>query len=136
MKISINLTEEHIKLLRVLRFEKIDERHYGVDNYILWACGLSSIWEDMAAILGYQDKVIAESREDPMGAICEKETQEHLEELDAFFVEHITDMEEILHSVLKVLNQANILALTMFICGNMRERSKIKIRCSSPYYTF
>ena len=31
------------------------------------------------------------------GAICEKETQEHLEELDAFFVEHITDMEEILH---------------------------------------
>ena len=32
-----------------------------------------------------------------MGAICEKETQEHLEELDAFFVEHITDMEEILH---------------------------------------
>lgn len=97
MKISINLTEEHIKLLMVLRFEKIDERHYGVDNYILWACGLSSIWEDMAAILGYQDKVIAESREDPMGAICEKETQEHLEELDAFFVEHITDMEEILH---------------------------------------
>ena len=89
MKISINLTDEHIKLLRVLRFEKIDERHYGVDNYILWACGLSSIREDMPPILAYHDTVVAESRDDLMGAICAQETHEHLEELPPFFVQHL-----------------------------------------------
>lgn len=99
MKISINLTEDHIKLIKTLRYIKFDDNRYGVDNYAPWAYGGSSIFEDMALILGLGDKIIAETREYPMGAICQEETQRYLEEIDAFFVEHMVDIEEILHQM-------------------------------------
>ena len=99
MKISINLTDEHIKLIKNLRYIKFDDNRYGVDNYAPWAYGGSSIFEDMALILGFGDKIIPETRESPFGAICEETTQRHLEELDAFFIDHMVDIEEILHQM-------------------------------------
>lgn len=95
MKITINLTNEHIQLIKSLRFERFDENRYGIDNYSLW--GGTYLYEQMAFILGYQDKVIFETIESPMGARYEDEIQKHLEELDSFFVEHIADIEDILH---------------------------------------
>ena len=53
----------------------------------------------MALILGFGDKIIPETRESPFGAICEETTQRHLEELDAFFIDHMVDIEEILHQM-------------------------------------
>lgn len=100
MKITINLTEEHIKLIKTLRFEKFDENRYGVDNYSFW--GGTYLYEQMALILGYQDKVLPETIESPMGARYEEEVQKHLEELDSFFVEHIVDVEDILHQMCDV----------------------------------
>ena len=99
MKISINLTDEQIKLIKNLRYIKFDDNRYGVDNYAPWAYGGSSIFEDMALILGFGDKIIPETRESPFGAICEETTQRHLEELDAFFIDHMVDIEEILHQM-------------------------------------
>ena len=99
MKISINLTDEHIKLIKNLRYIKFDDNRYGVDNYAPWTYGGSSIFEDMALILGFGDKIIPETRESPFGAICEETTQRHLEELDAFFIDHMVDIEEILHQM-------------------------------------
>lgn len=128
MKISINLTDEHIKLIKNLRYIKFDDNRYGVDNYAPWAYGGSSIFEDMALILGFGDKIIPETRESPFGAICEETTQRHLEELDAFLstIWSISRKYYTKWSIMVALNRANIPALIMSVYGSMKDKRKCK----------
>lgn len=94
-KINITLTDEHIKLMKSLKFQKMNDDIAGIDNYDMY--GGSYKFEQMAYILGYNDKMLEESVESIFGPKYEPETQKHLVELDAFMVEHLIDLEEILH---------------------------------------
>ncbi|MBP5456339.1 MAG: hypothetical protein J6Y37_07545 [Paludibacteraceae bacterium] len=94
-KISLTLTEEHIKLIRCLRFEKKTDNIYGIDNYSLW--GGTFIYEQMAYILGYGDKVIKGTEEDVDGPKYPADLIEKFNELDSFIVENIVNIEDLLH---------------------------------------
>lgn len=95
MKIKLVLTEDHIKLIKNFNFERISDKHYGLDTYGLW--GGTYLYEQMANILGYQDKVIPETIESNLGARYEKEYEERMMEYDSFILENLVFIEEILH---------------------------------------
>ena len=95
MKVKLVLTEDHIKLIKNFNFERISDKHYGLDTYGLW--GGTYLYEQMANILGYQDKVIPETIESNLGARYEKEYEERMMEYDSFILENLVFIEEILH---------------------------------------
>ena len=94
-KITLNLTEEHILLIKNLNFKKLTDSIYGIDCFDLY--GGTWKWEQMALILGYSDKVIPETLESIFGPKYEKEIQDYMEELDVFISDNILNIEEILH---------------------------------------
>ena len=83
MKLKVELTEDHIKLIKNFNFERISDKHYGLDTYGLW--GGTYLYEQMAYILGYQDKIIPETIEEKMM------------DYDAYILENLVFIEEILH---------------------------------------
>lgn len=95
MKQTLILTPDHITLIKNLRFQQIDKDRYGVDVFSLW--GGDYVYEDMAYLLGYENRVIRESQNDPFGPAYESDVQNYLEKLVNDFVEHLTEYEDILH---------------------------------------
>ena len=95
MKLTLKLTDDLISLIKWLKFEPINATSYGIDTYGLW--GGTNLYEDMANILGWQDKVIPETLENVMGPRYEDEFQQKMEEYDAFIVENLVFIEQILH---------------------------------------
>ena len=82
MKLTLKLTDDLISLIKWLKFEPINATSYGIDTYGLW--GGTNLYEDMANILGWQDKVIPETLENIMGPRYEDEFKQKMEEYDAF----------------------------------------------------
>lgn len=95
MKLKIELNEDLIKLIENIKFKRINDSYFGIDVYDLF--GGTYLYEQMALILGYADKIIPESIESPFGAEYEEEYQQKMEIYDAFIVENIVYIEEILH---------------------------------------
>lgn len=95
MKLKLTLNEDHIKLIKNFNFERLTDKHYGLDTYGLW--GGTYLYEQMANILGYQDKMIPESSESCFGARYEKEYEDKMVEYDTFILENLVFIEEILH---------------------------------------
>lgn len=95
MILKLEINEDIIKLIKNLNFERISDKHYGFDTYNLW--GGTYLLEQMSLILGYQDKVIPETLENPMGVRFEKEYEDKMFEYDAFILENFVFLEEILH---------------------------------------
>lgn len=95
MRLKLEINEDIIKLIKNFRFERISDKHYGLDTYGLF--GGTYLYEDMALILGYQDKAIPETIENPMGVRYEEEYERKMEEYDGFILENLVFLEEILH---------------------------------------
>lgn len=94
-KIKINLTDEHLKLIRNLNVQELNDNNVGIDKDYLY--GGTYKYEQMALILGYQDKAIKGTEEDFDGTLFEKDTQLHMVELDKYIRENLQNIEEIVH---------------------------------------
>lgn len=94
-KLRLTFNEEHIKLISNFRTRQLDDEHYAIDTYDMF--GGTYLYEDMALILGYMDKVIPGTMEDADGPKFDDETLNHLNELDSFIVENLQNIEDILH---------------------------------------
>lgn len=106
-KIKIELTDEHLALIRNFRFQKLNElnvkngmedwsdKYYGIDTYALYHG--SHLYEDMAQILCVADQVIKGTEEDFDGPKYPQELMEHLMDLDAYITDNILNIEEIVH---------------------------------------
>lgn len=95
MKKTVYLTQNHITLIKNLRFRQFTDSQYGIDNYEPW--GGSYPIEDMAFMLGYANRVIRSSQNEYLGPVYEAEIQNYLESLADDFAEHLNDYEDILH---------------------------------------
>ena len=95
MKIRIELTEEHIALIKNFKFKKINDALSGLDTYDLY--GGTYIWEDMAIILGKLDRAIPGTENDPDGRKFPRELMEHFKELDEFILNNLSNIDNILH---------------------------------------
>lgn len=94
-RITLDLTEEHVLLIRNLNFKRLDDNTYGIDTFDMY--GGTWKYEEMALILGQGDKALDESLDSIWGPRYEEDVQKHLEELDCFMTENIGNIEEILH---------------------------------------
>lgn len=99
MKIRLELTEEHIALIKNFRTKKIDSNNFGIDTYDLY--GGTNLFEDMALILGKFDKAIPGTENDFDGRKFPKEITDHFIELDEFLLDNIANIENILHQFIE-----------------------------------
>lgn len=96
MILKIKMTEELLRLINGFQILELKEgQQYGVDVDHLY--GGTYLYEQMAEYLGWMDKVIPSTKEDPDGAKFEPETMKKLVELDEYVTKHLIDIEEIIH---------------------------------------
>lgn len=95
MKLKVEFDEEKIALIRALRFQKFNDNQYGIDNYEPFMG--SMLFEDMALILGYTDKVIPGTEENFDGPRYQPEVEELFFQLSEWLNCNLIFIEEILH---------------------------------------
>lgn len=95
MKIKVELNEDLIKLVKSFEFTRLNNSHYGIDSYSLF--GGTYLYEQMAYILGYNDKVIPETLELPTGPRYQQEYEDKMIEYDEYLLKNLVFIEEILH---------------------------------------
>lgn len=87
--------QEVISPITVELAEDFGDNLYGLNIYSLW--GGTYMYEDMALILDKMDKAIEGTSEEPDGVKFDEETTAYFSELSTFIIEHLKDIEEILH---------------------------------------
>ncbi|MCD8208283.1 MAG: hypothetical protein LUD72_10135 [Bacteroidales bacterium] len=95
MKIVLNITDEHIKLIKNFRTVELTGTRVGINRLSLYQS--SFLYEDMADILGYSDKKIPGTNDDYDGPKYDEETTKHLDALADDVERHLVEYEEILH---------------------------------------
>jgi len=100
--VRVELTEDMIKLISNIRFQAVPdidaEVHpltWGIDFYNLY--GGTTTFEDIAYILGRYDEHIVGTEENPRGTEFPKEVEDYMWGLHSYIVEHIGDIEELVH---------------------------------------
>jgi hypothetical protein len=88
MKIKINLTEEHIKLIKEFRVERIDDIYTGFDTIDPY--GGSYVMEDIAMILGYWDQAIEGTEKDYDGRKFGFENEQKMINIHNYVVENMS----------------------------------------------
>lgn len=92
------LTEDHLKLINLIRFDEDNERDcYTVSTinpYIL-----SGKLEDIAFALGYADKAIPGTNEDENGAAFPDDVEEYLLSVHHYIVDNLYDIEVLIHQM-------------------------------------
>lgn len=95
-RIYVNLTEDHLKLIRNLNVQALTDETVGIAKDNLY--GGTYKYEQMALILGLTDKAVPGTEEDmENGTLYEKEAQLYMVELDKYINENLLNIEEILH---------------------------------------
>lgn len=95
-RIYVNLTEDHLKLIRNLNVQTLTDETVGIAKDNLY--GGTYKYEQMALILGLTDKAVPGTEEDmENGTLYEKEAQLYMVELDKYINENLLNIEEILH---------------------------------------
>lgn len=93
--IKVNLTQEIINFIKLFKIESFNDSQIGLDTFGLYP--ESHLFDFMAQILGLEEHKIKGTEENPMGAEYDEETMNKLIELDAYIVENLQYIEEILH---------------------------------------
>lgn len=94
-KLSVILTEDVIKFIKLFKIEKFGDSKFGYDLYGLYP--ESHLYDFMAMVLGLQEHMIPGTQEKPLGAEYDEETMKKMQEIDGFIVDNFEYIEEILH---------------------------------------
>lgn len=99
--IKITLTEDMLKLISNIHYGEVPQLDsnrktvaYGIDFNSLYG---GSTLEDVAYILGRYNEHIPGTEEDFLGADFPKEAKEYMLGLHMYIVDHIVDIEELVH---------------------------------------
>lgn len=95
MIIHINLTEEHLKLISAFNAQLDGDTIIYYDSK--WLYGGTHIMEDLALILGYQDKAVKGTENDAEGRAYDEETEKHMKELHQYIVDNFFYIENLIH---------------------------------------
>lgn len=94
---KITLTEDHLKLINLIRFVDEDDDKIYVDKvnpYIL-----SGKLEDIAFALGQSDKAIPNTSDDECGAAFPDEVEEYLLSVHHYILDNLYDIEVLIHQM-------------------------------------
>jgi len=96
MIIELTLTENHLKLIPFFYNQEIDDNVVGIDKDIMFNMG-SHLLEDMAIILGMEDKALKGTQNDAEGRAFDDETEQYLLSLFDFFQHNLYYIETLIH---------------------------------------
>lgn len=94
-KLKVEFSEDLIKMIKLLKTQRFSDSRIGYDNYELY--NESQLFDVMALALGLQEHAIKGTEENPFGATYDEEATKKMKELDAYLVENLEYIEEILH---------------------------------------
>lgn len=94
--IKITLTEDHIKLIPFFFVQEFGDNEVGVTKEQLFNIG-SHLLEDMAMILGLNEKAINNTAYDAEGRAYDDETEKYMLGLYNYIVENLYYIELIIH---------------------------------------
>lgn len=96
MVIRLELTKDHLKLIPFFYVQEFDDEKIGVDKNIMFNMG-SHLLEDMAMILGLEDKAIKNTQFDAEGRAFDEETEKYMLSLYDFFNENFYFIETLIY---------------------------------------
>lgn len=96
MLIKIKLTEEHLKLIPFIYLQEEGDNEVKIDRTHLFCLG-SHLMEDMAMILGYEDKAIEGTENDPEGRAYPDDVEEHMLGLYSYMRDNLFYVESLVH---------------------------------------
>jgi hypothetical protein len=92
----LKLTEEHLKLISLIRF-KNHEENVEIDKTYPYCVG--DRLQDLAFALGYKDYAIPGTEEDPEGCAYPDEIEEKILSIHHYIVDHLYDIEVLIHEM-------------------------------------
>ena len=100
--IKINLTEDSLKLISNIHFEKVPSLKgaqypmtWGIDYYSLY--GGSYLFEDVSLILGRYDERIKDTEEDALGPRFKPEFEDYMTKLHEYIIDNLEYIEDLVH---------------------------------------
>ena len=102
--LNVTLSDDMLKLVSRICFVQFPQKETweGVEN-LTWGIDLNSIYggsfvfEDMSYILGIYDTHIEGTEFDNLGPRFEKEDEDYMWGLHSYILEHLQDIEELVH---------------------------------------
>lgn len=86
-KIKIKLTEDHIKLIKYFKFERIDDYHTGADTINPY--GGTYLMEDLAMILGYWEQAKPGTEKDYDGRKFGLENEQKMMDIHQYLMDNM-----------------------------------------------
>lgn len=94
----LTLTDEHIRLISFIHFEENENTRSLLVN-LDDPYELSGRLQDIALVLGYQDKAIPGTQNDPEGAAFPDDIEEHLLSVHRYVIENLYYIESLIHQM-------------------------------------
>ncbi len=101
MRIELNLKKEHLKLIPFFFTQEINDTVVGVDKEHLLSLG-SHLLEDMAMILGLNDKAIPNTENDPYGKAFEEATEKYMLDTYDYIAQNLYYIESLIHQFVTI----------------------------------
>ena len=96
MVVRLELTKDHLKLIPFFFVQEFEDEKVGIDKNIMFNMG-SHLLEDMAIILGLENKAIKNTQFDAEGRAFDEETEKYMLSLYDFFNENFYFIETLIH---------------------------------------
>lgn len=96
MIIHLHLTEDHLKLVKFLNIEDEEDNYLRINKKVMLTLQ-THILDDVATILGYKDKVIKGTEEDPDGGAYPDDVESYLLETYKYVSDNLFNIETLLH---------------------------------------
>jgi hypothetical protein len=96
MILHLNLTEDHLKLVRFLNLDNTDDDFLKINKNVMLTMQ-THILDDVAMILGLRDKAIKGTEEDADGAAYPDEVEKYMLDTYNYVSENLYLIETLLH---------------------------------------
>ena len=96
MIITLNLKKDHLKLIPFFFVQEFEDDKVGIDTNIILNMG-SHLLEDMAMILGLEDKALKNTQNDAEGRAFDEETEKYMLSLFDYIVDYFYYIETLIH---------------------------------------
>lgn len=96
MILHLHLTEDHLKLVRFLNVEDESDDVLTINKHVMLTLQ-THILDDVATILGYRDKAIRGTEEDPDGSAYPDDVEKYLLDTYHYVSDNLFYIETLLH---------------------------------------
>lgn len=97
MKLKLELTDEHLKMIPFFFIETDDDKDISINRYSKLIEMSNRILEDMCLILGYQDKAIPNTEDDADGRAFDDEIEKHMLDVYHYVEDNLYLIETLIH---------------------------------------